>query len=261
MSDTAAILGTRHSPRVSGSRRSSRFAALIGTSLLLAALPRLAAAEPAPLDARVVWVRGPLAYVAARDSLAIPPFSRLTFTLKSKSVATAEVERAVDGGMVVARITSGSLAGVKHLDRLRVHAAPPDRPRLLRLGYPSATRTHLFGCDSMTVVTPLGFFLESEGRLIRSPDGRDVERWPDTLLVRTFDDATDQEIAIERGELDVAMFAPRELSSRMREHSRWKERLAQDQLVCRPELLPYLRELGPDALATLLQCIHNERRP
>lgn len=289
MSDTAAVQVTQHSPRVVGSGRSSRLAAFIGAVLLLlATLPRFAAAEPAPLDARVVWVRGPYAYVAASDSLAISPFSRLTFTMKSKPVATAEVERSVDGGMVVVRITSGSLAAVKHLDRLRILAERPDRPRLLRVGYPSATRANLnFARDSMAFATLRGYVLEGEApslRLIRNPDDLFVERWPDTLLIRTFDDATDQEIALERGELDVAMFWPGELSSRMREHPRWKDRLswpfdrglaeprtvaqhdvvsapAQGQMVCRPELLPYLKELGPGPLASLLQCIPSERRP
>lgn len=264
MSDTAAVQVTQRSPRVAGSGRSSRLRALFGAALLiLAALPRVAATDPALLDARVVWVRGAHAYIAARDSLALPPFSRLTFAQKSKPIATGEVERTVDGAMAVVRITSGSLAGVKHLDRLRVLVEPPDRPRLLRLGYPSATRAHR---DTVTIATPPGYLLEGKApslRLIRNPDDLALARWPDTLLIRTFDDTTDQEIALERGELDVAMFWPGELSSRMREHPRWKElgAPAPSQVVCRPELLPYLRELGPEGLASLLQSIHLERRP
>jgi hypothetical protein len=44
---------------------------------------------------------------------------------------------------------------------------------------------------------------------------------PDTLLVRAFDDATDEEIALERGELDVAVFWPGEVSARMRADARF----------------------------------------
>ena len=47
------------------------------------------------------------------------------------------------------------------------------------------------------------------------PDGP-AALWPDTLIVRTFGDAADQEIAFERGELDVAVFWPGERSARLR---------------------------------------------
>ena len=46
---------------------------------------------------------------------------------------------------------------------------------------------------------------------------------PDTLTVRAFDDATDEEIAFERGELDVAVFWPGELSARMRSDARYRD--------------------------------------
>jgi len=46
--------------------------------------------------------------------------------------------------------------------------------------------------------------------------------WPDTLSIRFFDDAADEEIALERGELDVAVFWPGELSSQVRDHPRWQ---------------------------------------
>src|SRR4029077_8015933 len=44
---------------------------------------------------------------------------------------------------------------------------------------------------------------------------------PDTLLVRLYGESADEEIALERGELDVAVFWPGELSTRMREDPRW----------------------------------------
>jgi hypothetical protein len=48
-------------------------------------------------------------------------------------------------------------------------------------------------------------------------------QWPDTLLVRLFDEATDEEIGLMRGELDVAVFWPGELSTQMREDPKWKD--------------------------------------
>jgi hypothetical protein len=44
---------------------------------------------------------------------------------------------------------------------------------------------------------------------------------PDTLQVRLFDDAADEEIALERGELDAAVFWPGEASNHIRESMRW----------------------------------------
>ncbi|MGH7729813.1 MAG: hypothetical protein ACRENJ_01015 [Candidatus Eiseniibacteriota bacterium] len=186
-----------------------------------------------PLNARVAWVRGQRVYVASHDSLALAPFSLLTFASNGAPIATGEVERVVDGAMVVARIVSGSLTGVKHLDRLRVLAEPTRGPRLLRVGGPSERRTHiLVACESTTIASalvPAVYRLDGARpsyRLIRNAVDLAHARWPDTLLVRTFDDPADQEIAIERGELDVAVFWPGELSAHMRESRRWQGRLS-----------------------------------
>jgi hypothetical protein len=45
--------------------------------------------------------------------------------------------------------------------------------------------------------------------------------WPRRLEARRFDDIADEEIALERGEIDVGLFWPGELSTRMRKDSRW----------------------------------------
>jgi hypothetical protein len=58
---------------------------------------------------------------------------------------------------------------------------------------------------------------------VRTPDPNDAPLAPDTLLVRLFADAADEEIALERGELDVAVFWPGELTSRMRSDARWRD--------------------------------------
>lgn len=240
MTDTEMTLGTQHLRLDRSCRRKELGVRLLGAFLiaslaLLAASPARATAQPAPLDAHVVSVRGPHAYIAARDSLALAPFSLLTFTIKSKPIATGEVERLVDGGMAVARITSGSLAGVKKLGKLRILAEPPRAPGSLRVGYPSGNRAHLLlACEKVELaLTPkaAGYDMNlAVGNwfhlLIRSEEARRHPQWPDTLSVRLFDDAADQEIALERGELDVAVFWPGELSTHMREHPRWKERLS-----------------------------------
>jgi hypothetical protein len=46
--------------------------------------------------------------------------------------------------------------------------------------------------------------------------------WPDTLQFLPFDDATDQEIGLERGEADLAIFWPGELSRQARSQARWR---------------------------------------
>ena len=238
MTDTETVWETRHLRRHQASGPTAfaarGLAAVLGAALvLLAPLPNGASAEPPPLDARVVWVRGGRAYVAARDSLALAPRSRLTFLKKSKAIASGEIERIVDGGMAVARITSGSLDGEKKLDRLRILAEPPPGPRLLRVGYPARNRDRLGrACGSLTIAParlPAGYRVEGEEpsyRLVRDVGDSTHTRWPDTLVVRTFADAADQEIAVERSELDVAVFWPGELSPHMREHPSWKDRLA-----------------------------------
>lgn len=45
---------------------------------------------------------------------------------------------------------------------------------------------------------------------------------PDSILVTLFDEAIDEEIALERAEIDVAVFWPGELSSRLRGDPKWR---------------------------------------
>ena len=197
---------------------------------LLASAPALGAQEQP--DARVAWVRGEHVYIAAPDSLALTAYQRVSFVMKKKTLASGEIERMVDRGMAIARLTSGSLAGVKKLDRVRVVAEPFVAPRLMRVGGPSERRSHLFfACESITVAPPPGVAAwRVDGtrpvfRMIRGAADPASTPWPETLLVRLFDDVADQEIALERGDLDIAVFWPGELSTRMRNDPRWKERL------------------------------------
>lgn len=199
-------------------------------SLLVLALP--CAASPAEIDARVVWVRGNQIYLAAPDSIAVRQATTLTFVRGKKTVATGEVARVLDRALALAHVTSGTL-GEKHLERVRVLAEPVRAPRKLRVGYPARGR----GADPFAAClqgetgapSPPGTYrLAGSDRntlLIRLPDAALSSAWPETLLVRQFDDTADQEIALERGELDVGVFWPGELSTHMREHPRWRNRL------------------------------------
>jgi hypothetical protein len=200
-------------------------------SLLVLACP--CAASPVEIDARVVWVRGDQVYVAAPDSIAVGQATTLTFVRGKKTVATGEVVRVLDRALALAHVTFGAL-GEKHLERVRILAEPPRAPRLLRVGYPARGRgaDPFVACeqDASWAPAPPGTYRiggsDRNARLIRLPDARLSSAWPETLQVWQFDDAADEEIALERGELDVGVFWPGELSTHMREHPRWRNRLS-----------------------------------
>jgi hypothetical protein len=208
-------------------------ACLVSSLLSLLGLAVPVAAQPAQVDARVVWVRDERVYIVSSDSLALGYGALLTFLSHGKPVATGEVARVVDGELVVARLTSGSLARIKDPKRLRVLAEPARGPRLLRVGYPSRVRSTLFfACDQLILTPPFppGAYRVEAGdhlvRLIPTPGEQSRAPWPETLLVRQFDEAADEEIALERGEVEAAVFWPGELSTHMREQPRWKDFLS-----------------------------------
>ena len=194
-------------------------APLLGGALVVAA------AVAAPFDARVIWARGDRAYMVARDSVWVSVGSSVRFFDRKKEVASGTVAALQDTTLIVVRITSGSLARVKHLDRVKVDADRPTKPaRLaLRVGYPSAARVQpFFECRRMELEAK-GYradtLSERAFQLVRLQTSE--HREPDTLLVRLFDDAADEEIALERGELDVAVFWPGEASVHIREVMHW----------------------------------------
>jgi hypothetical protein len=203
---------------------------------LLAAFARPAAlpAEPRELPASVVWARGVRACVVAPDSGALEPGLRLTFLDRRRSLATGEITGVADGTLAAVRLTEGSLDRVKKLDRLRILAERPAAPlpppvASLRVGVPSPTRANLvFGCPWMTIdprFRAASYRVESLGggeyRCVKISAGDSARAAPDTLRVRQFGDAVDEEIALARGDLDVAVFWPGELSRQMREDPRW----------------------------------------
>ena len=133
-------------------------------------------------------------------------------------LATGEVIRVFDRELALARLTSGSLTRVRSLDRLRV-LGEPQRLRalpLLRLGAPAPGRASiLFACDDVALDSSCaahGYRTDLVAghsfRLVRSRESSSPAPWPDTLLIRLFDEAADEEIALERGELDAAVFWP-----------------------------------------------------
>jgi len=117
-----------------------------------------------------------------------------------------------------------------------VPPAPPAPARIatLRVGLPAPRRANLlFTCGAPPGAAGIG-------SAVYAPDSLDAggHRWlrlqqaatdsigalaPDTLLLRAFEDATDEEIAFERGELDAAVFWPGELSARMRSDARFRD--------------------------------------
>jgi len=193
----------------------------------------LAWAEPAPVSAKVVLVREPHVYLALKDPVALRSGDLVTFRKRKRTMASGSVAHVLDGELAVVTLSSGSLTSVKKPERLQVLAERLRLPPLpkLRIGYPAASRTNLlFSCPRVAFLPPLpaGAYRAEErrdrsSRLIRDPAVQLLAPWPETLLVRFFDDGDDEEIALERGELDVAMFWPGELSRHMRDQSRWAE--------------------------------------
>jgi len=196
-----------------GARRTlvAAASALVAFLVTWTALPS-AWAEPPRLAAEVIWVHAGQAYVAAHDSLPLEEGDLLTFSSGKKVVAAGVVASIQDHVLAVARLTSGSLDRVKKLDRLTVAAErPPLRPLpVLRVGFPTRSSL-LFKCEGWSVTAPAP---------VRDSSGTRSDLWPDSLQVHLFDDSTDEEIALERGELDVAVFWPGEGSTAMRDGSK-----------------------------------------
>lgn len=264
------------SPRPIRPQRTVWLAVLCAVLLLVPA--RLAqatgAATPAgaPLDARVVWVDGDRVYLASPDSLAVQRAMRLTFLSRGKPIAQGEVSEVLDRSLARARITSGAISDTRHLDRLSIFAEPPRAPRLLRIGYPASERRadpapcpgRLLAVDTTT------HRVETAGRMLRItrlPEAAATGSWPDTLIVQRFDDAADEEIALERGELEVGVFWPGELSAHMREHPRWRDPLTVSSgappgdcpVLCDPGLRPLVNAIGARAFVELYRCPEDPR--
>jgi hypothetical protein len=210
--------------------RSRTRALLAAVAVLAAALAGPGEAQARPLDARIVWAVADRVYIAAEDSVAVAPGDRVAVLRGRKIVASGEIVMVLTRDLAAARITSGSLARMSHLDRLSLTAEPrPLRAMpLLRIGYPARHfGSLLFDCHHSRIRPPHGgdgYRSDSLGvdeyRLVRAA-GDTSTLWPDTIQVRLFEDEVDEEIAIERGELDLAVFWPGTATSRMRSAPPW----------------------------------------
>lgn len=185
---------------------------------------------------KVVLVRERHVYLALRDSLALRSGDRVTFRYRKDDLAHGLVTGTLHGELAEVMIQTGSLTKVKPKDLGRIEVLVAERSQLasralLRVGYPSAARSNLlFACARVGLVLPPGAYHAADStarsaRWVRDPAVELRAPWPDTLVARFFDDADDEEIALERGELDVAVFWPGELSRHMREQSRWQSHL------------------------------------
>ena len=196
-------------------------------AVLFASVPTLllgppAAAEPKPLNAEVVWVRANRAHIASTDSIPVEVGDLLEFQVRGKTKAAGTVAEIHEAGLVTARITSGSLDREKKLRdvRVRAEAAPLPRITTLRVGVPApARRCALLGCstywEQYSWNAPHGYrpaplagtripgFVRVDSIALRP-------EWPDTMVLVLFDDAMDQEIGVERGDVDLAVFWPGE---------------------------------------------------
>jgi hypothetical protein len=214
--------------------------------LTVGVAPSLAA--PEPWNAKVLWARADRAYVALAESTAVTPGTILTFEEAGATIAKGEVSAAYEGQLVAVTLTSGSLDKARSLASVRITAEPPSlRPMpLLRIGYPAPGRPNLlFTCERVVPRAPRSGDLyrvdalsDRSFRFVRTPDVAVDAPWPDTILVRLFDVIADEEIALERGDLDVAVFWPGEPSPHIRAHTSWKDEpsgsLANGTLVVQP---------------------------
>ena len=205
---------------------------IAGMVLAVAALAFADAMAAAALRATVVWRQADRAYLASPDSSVLETGMRITFRSGSRTLASGSILGVVDGRLASVRLTAGSLDAVKRLDRLRIFGerSPVVVPPTLRIGFPGRRRLNLvsdgrdwepFLREYSVERTP-----DESYRLVRGGASVAEPAWPETLVVRRYDDPLDQEIALERGEIDVAVFWPGEPSARMRRDPHYAFELA-----------------------------------
>jgi hypothetical protein len=195
------------------------WAALVATShQALAEAPR----------ARVLWVRADHAYVALPEGGHAEEGDSVRFEDRGKALARGRVASVIRDEMAVVSLTSGTLERVKKLDRIRVIVTGPPlvRRATLRIALPTDDNL-LFRCGDVVPRLPAnappyrGEPIDAHLTRMTRDSSAAGPLWPDTLLVYFFYDPLDAEIALERGDVDVAVFWPGNLSQRMRENSKW----------------------------------------
>jgi hypothetical protein len=215
---------------------SFRIAALrvVASLAVIAALAAALRADPlAPGSGlervHVVWVRDDRIYLVAAHALPLEVGARVEITRGGAGFATAEVTAMLTAECALARRTAGTLDSTSAAGAVSVRHAPLRRLDRMRIGFPGPRRAvPRAACPPRDLVPPAGFTRAADLdtrtlRWVRDTTWRDtVAALPDTLLLRAFADAADQEIALERGEIDVAIFLPGELSERMQRHPDWR---------------------------------------
>lgn len=206
--------------------------ALSGAALLAAIV---APSHAGSSSATLVWVHGDRAYVAAEDSAAWAPGKRVAVLHDADTAAVGVITGVLDGRLTSVLLTRGTIDPSRPLAywSVEVERSSLVAPTLLRIGLPAHARGNLLlACSQVSLDTAFaaqGYRIERLGaaayRAVRDTSARIDAPWPDTLLLRLHPDATDQAIALERGELDVAVFWPGECPQRLREHATWGDAL------------------------------------
>jgi hypothetical protein len=201
--------------------------ARIGIVMLCSLGSRGAAADPVDLDAKVVWAGDDFAVISSRVALPVASGDIIRFFERKKMVAEGSVQNILEPTTAVVGLAPGShgvLKSVKKLDHLRMTAETrlPERLTWLRVGFPSTGRSNLLpACDSLIPRPDINHHLaksnDHQMQWVRDSLSTPLGPWPDTVLIRLFDDSADEEIALERGDLDLAVFSPGELSLHARE--------------------------------------------
>jgi len=183
-------------------------------------------AHAAPPRDRVLWVRDLRVYVALSENAKVAEGDSARFDGRGTFTAAGRVATVLNGEMAVVSIEPGAFARAgRKLDRIRVTFTHAPLARL-RVALPRDGRNNLLvRCTQVSPMFPPGTAYRAENagsnliRWIVEPSL--AHAWPDTLELHFFDDAADEEIALERSDVDVAIFWPGELSERMRRDPRW----------------------------------------
>ena len=198
-------------------------------AISMASIAASSPASAATLSTKLVWASRGFAYIVCADSNGIRVGDRVTFTDRGKQVAAARVVRVDAGGLATAELESGQLADSRRWKKLRlaVESTPLEAPPVMRLGVPSVVNDFAYlhlgeeGAHVGGARYRLDLETEHQWRLVRRSAASEAAGWPDTIVAREFDESADEEIALERGELDAALFWPGQLSSRLRQDQRW----------------------------------------
>lgn len=283
---------------MSDTKRTWRFvgSVTVGAGWIAAAMTLFGCAHsggPAASGLHVIWARDATVYVAGSDSIRLDTGTLVVIRNGARPIASGHVDRVVDGTLAVVSLTSGPFPLSKKWAELSVSAergaftAAP----LLRLGYPANGRRWFATICQRRPIPPEGLATSYRSEVIAERSWRGVRvsapsastsagpttTWPDTLLLRLFDDAADEEIALLRGEVDAAIFWPDETSRYLLEQWSagtalrgawrppanaiidWESPSARAAGTACPIVTTaawkgYLQSLGPDSLVNLLRC-------